>query len=479
MSDYTRVVAYTRVSSVEQSQGYSLEAQERCVREYAERNHLRIAELFSESHSAYKPGRPRFAAMLQYLAQNPDVRAILAYKLDRLTRNMPDFATISSLPNVRIISATEALPPGATGELLSVVTAGISRFFSAQIGERASLGMRTKCRNGLYPSLAPLGYLNTKEPPCIVPDPLRADMVKELFEHHARSGASLSGLVDWAAKRGLTTRSGGRLRLSVLHQLIQNPIYYGTFRWGGEVYEGKHEPLITRSLFDRCQERLKARTHSVTKRSFPYRGLVVCGYCGCQLTAAYAKKKYVYYRCTEGRGECRHEYIREDRLGLRLAEVVDRIHLSSANVSELMQLLGDRREDRVNHRETRLAKLAAQRATIEERRAKAYTDKADGIIGQDRWLTMDKRWAAEDLVVKSEIELLGAQRDPSPDDVKATLELLNRAPDLYRRQSDAERARLLRVLVWNLTLTDESVSPVYRKPFDLVAEGVSSGVWYA
>jgi hypothetical protein len=90
---------------------------------------------------------------------------------------------------------------------------------------------------------------------------------------------------------------------------------------------------------------------------------------------------------------------------------------------------------------------------------------------------MDKRWAAEELVLKSEIELIGTQRDPSPDDVKATLELLNRAPDLYRRQSDAERARLLRVLVWNLTLTNESVDPVYRKPFDLVTEGVSSPVW--
>jgi hypothetical protein len=201
-------------------------------------------------------------------------------------------------------------------------------------------------------------------------------MVKEMFEHHARSGTSLSELVDWAAKRGLTTRSDGRLRLSVLHQLLQNPIYYGTFRWAGEEYEGKHEPLITRGLFGRCQERLKARTHSVTKRSFPYRGLVVCGYCGCQLTAAYAKQgRYSYYRCTEGRGRCEQKYIREDRLGTRLAEVVDRVHLASANVSDLMQLLEGRRGNVVKHRVTRLAHLEAQ-----ARGARGATGK--GIHGQ-------------------------------------------------------------------------------------------------
>jgi hypothetical protein len=89
----------------------------------------------------------------------------------------------------------------------------------------------------------------------------------------------------------------------------------------------------------------------------------------------------------------------------------------------------------------------------------------------------DKKWVADNMVLRSEIEQLENQQDPRVDDVRATLELLNRAPDLYRRQSDFERARLLRALIWNLTLTAESVDPVYRKPFDLIAEGVTSANW--
>lgn len=478
MSDYARVVTYTRVSSTEQSHGYSLEAQERCLRDYAQGNHLRIVRKFSESHSAYNPGRPEFEKMLQFLAQNPDIKAILAYKLDRLTRNMTDHSALSTLPDIRIISATEALPPGATGELLWNMNAAISRFYSAQIGERASLGMLTKCRRGLYPSLAPLGYVNIKEPPCIVPDPLRGDMVKELFEHHARTGASLSQLLDWSEKRGLRTRGGGKLRKSALHKMLQNPIYYGTFRWRSETYEGKHEPLISKSLFDRCQERLMEKTHSMTKRDFPYRGLVKCGLCGCHLTASIVKGRYIYYRCTQGRGKCEQKSIREDRLGVELASVVDRIHLSSTQASELLQLMRDRQEEDAKYRKARISKLKAHRDKLEERRDKAYADKADGILGQDRWLKMDNRWAAEDLLLRSEIRDLDSQRDPSVDNIRATLQLLNCASDLYRRQSDAERARLLRVLVCNCKLKGGSVEPTYRSPFDRIAEGVSSATWY-
>ena len=478
MAEPAKVVTYSRVSSAEQAKGHSLDAQEQCLSDFASGNNLQIVKRFSEAHSAYAPGRPEFQRMLRYLDEHPSVRAILTYKLDRLTRNMTDHATLSELSDTQIISATEALPGGATGELLWNMNAAISRFYSAQLAERTSLGMLTKCRKGLYPSLAPLGYINVTESPCIVPDPVRADLVREMFEYHARTGVSLAALVDWAAERGLTTRTGGSLRKAALHKMIQNPVYTGTFRWKGEEFEGKYQPLVSRAAFERCQQRLAEKTHTVTKRVFPYRGLVFCGYCGCQLTAAYAKKRWIYYRCTYARGKCDQGYTREDRLGERLAGVVESVHLTSKQVSELLHLLQNRGDERAQHRKDRLARLAAQREKVEQRRDQAYSDKADGTLSHERWAKMDKKWVAEDMVLRSEIEQLEAQRDPRVDDVRATLELLNLAPDLYRSRSDAERARLLHALVWNLTITAESVDPVYRKPFDLIAKGASSANWY-
>ena len=478
MPKSVKAVAYIRVSSLEQEKGYSLDAQRQCLVDYAGTYGLEIVRTFAESHSAYSPGRPEFTKMLRFLEEHKEVEAVLAYKLDRLTRNMSDHAILSELRNVRIISATETLPEGASGELLWNMNAAISRFYSAQLAERTALGMITKCKKGMYPSLAPLGYVNIKEDPALAPDPLRADMIRELFELHARTGASLACLVDWAEKRGLTTRRGGKLRSSALHKMLQNPIYYGAFRWAGTEYEGAHEPLISKALFDRCQRRLFEKTHVVTKRSFPYRGLLTCGYCGCKLTAAYAKKKYIYYRCTHGRGPCAQEYIRQDRLGERLASVVDAVHITSELASDLVQLLMDREATQAVHRRNRLSGLENQLERVEHRRETAYSDKADGSIDPERWVRMDRKWAAEEMLIRGEIEDLEESAEPQMDNVKVTLELLNRAPVLYRRQTDSERARFLRVLVWNILITRGSVEPVYRRPFELIAQGAKSANWY-
>ncbi len=67
--------------------------------------------------------------------------------------------------------------------------------------------------------------------------------------------------------------------------------------------------------------------------------------------------------------------------------------------------------------------------------------------------------------------------DPAVDEAREAFNLLQRAPDLYLRQSHEERARLLKTLLSNCILKGGSADPIYRKPFDLVAEGHVSGNW--
>lgn len=75
--------------------------------------------------------------------------------------------------------------------------------------------------------------------------------------------------------------------------------------------------------------------------------------------------------------------------------------------------------------------------------------------------------------------MIESGREPPLDDVQATLELLKRAPDLYLKQSDEERARLLRVLLRNCKVGGDKLIPVYWKPFDAMAVGVKTANWYA
>jgi len=474
----TTAVGYVRVSTPGQEDGFSPEAQKMCLHDFAKRHDIKIVKYFRETHSAYRPGRPVFEEMVSFLEERQDISAVLVYKIDRLARNMQDFARLKDLKRARVISVSEHLSEDASGKLLERVMQSFAEYFSDQASERTILGNKTKASNGMWPSGgAPTGYLNDAKTKTIVPDPIRAPLVVALFERCAETHMSLQALTEWAEEQGLRTRTGGAFRKSGIHKLLHNPVYWGPFWYGGELYEGIHEPLITKALFDRVQERLAERSHTLTKRSFPYRGLLTCADCGCKVTAAYAKKGlYVYYRCTHGRGSCDQKYIREDRLSEKLLSVVQGVHLSEDQLPDLIPLIKDSQGDNRRIREQRIAALNLRKQKLEERCDAAYRDKLDGHVTEDRWRQLDRRWSAEALAAEEEIDKLLSDEMSSTDDPRETLRLLNRAPELYLRQSHEERARLLNALTWNCRLSNESADPVYRSPFDLIANPSSPAV---
>lgn len=476
-----QVVAYIRVSTEEQAtHGYSIPAQRQVLADYAAGHDLDIVQEFMESQSAFKPGRPEFRRMIDFLGRHKNIAAVLVYKIDRLTRNIRDYAELDEMSWVTIISATEGLPENSTGKLLGVFQVGMSCHFSRQLSERVSLGMETKAKSGLWPSYAPTGYVNVPSGG-IVPDPERAPILRRMFKMYAWKKISLVDLSKWAENQGLRTRQGGVLRRAALHTLLQNPLYCGTIRWAGKLHEGKHKPLISLALFERVQERMRNGGHPrpTTKLFFPYRGLLTCGYCGCQMTAATVKKKYVYYRCTLSKGPCSQPYVREDRLGERLVSVVEGIHLTTEQVAEMLEMMRGRKEERASDRRQRSNELARRQEKIAHRREAAYEDKLDGRITEERWMETERKWSQEEFALKCESELIGEIQEPSADDVEATLELLNRAPSLYLRQNEEQRARFLNAVAWNCVIEGEKIVPNYKNPFSLVAEGAHSANWYA
>ena len=106
----------------------------------------------------------------------------------------------------------------------------------------------------------------------------------------------------------------------------------------GELYEGKQEPLISKKLFDKCQEvvKLKSRKVKNNKHLFYFLGLVKCGECGGAITAEkhtkYYKRtnrtvEYVYYRCSKKMGNCSQKYIDNEEIEKQLKEIVLRASL--------------------------------------------------------------------------------------------------------------------------------------------------------
>jgi len=97
-----------------------------------------------------------------------------------------------------------------------------------------------------------------------------------------------------------------------------------------------------------------------------------------------------------------------------------------------------------------------------------YTEKLHGSIDEDLWTEVDSSLQRRKRAVQSRIRDLeqrqGGLQDPGP-----ALELLDAAPEQYKRASNAQKAQLLKALVWNCEIDTENVYPNYKEPFGVVA----------
>src|SRR5919112_6751604 len=93
-----QAVLYARVSSKEQEkEGYSIPAQQKLLRGYAEAHNLTVAREFVDVETAKRAGRTGFGEMLGFLRRSTTCRILLVEKTDRLYRNLKDWVTLHEI----------------------------------------------------------------------------------------------------------------------------------------------------------------------------------------------------------------------------------------------------------------------------------------------------------------------------------------------------------------------------------------------
>jgi hypothetical protein len=212
-------------------------------------------------------------------------------------------------------------------------------------------GLRARAAMGLKPSLALTGYLNSKnkDEKCqVIIDPFRAPIIKKMFEKVAYENQSGRQIYRWLKESGFTTRTGKALALGNIYRLLRMPFYYGVFeypRGSGEWYQGKHEPIITKDLFDIVQEKILGEKKKAYGREFAFTRMLECGYCQSGVTAEEKVKElkdgsvkaYVFYRCTKLRNlDCNNDNVSEPILIDEMLKIIDGMSLDK---SELRQKL--------------------------------------------------------------------------------------------------------------------------------------------
>lgn len=325
MKDQTKIkyVLYARKSSEsEEKQVQSIGDQLDKLRGLAQDKGLRVVKIFKESKSAKQPyNRPVFMEMLKFIKEGK-ADGILCWQINRLSRNSIDSGEIKWLLQEETIKSIQTYDrdfrPEDNGLLFSIES-GMAEQFIQELKKNTRRGLESKVKTGWCPYRAPAGYMNDKLEKIIVKDPERFELIKNTWElviDGAYSPLQVLKILNqkWGYLSRKTKHSGGhKMSQSEFYRILNNPFYYGQFKYNGELYKGKHEPMITINQFEAVQKilgnKIKPRKH---KKDFAFTGIIVCGHCGCQITAEEKTKliksekvnrSYTYYRCTRRKND--------------------------------------------------------------------------------------------------------------------------------------------------------------------------------
>ncbi len=366
-----KYILYARKSTEEDDrQVLSIQAQLEELQEYAAKEKLEIVASFCEAKTAKEPGRIKFAEMLS-LIEKGKADGIVSWHPDRLARNSVDGGKIIHFVDRDLIRSLkfptfwfEATPQGL---FMLQIAFGQSKYFVDNLRENVKRGLRQKIRNGTWPGWAPVGYLNNPKTRGIDIDEVKAPKVRKMFELYATGAHTLHSLAKWCDDNNLRGNLGKKLVIANIQKNLQNIFYLGLMKWKGEIFEGKHEPLISKKLFDKCQEVMakRGKVQEVRKHHFAFLGLLKCASCGCSITGE-RQKGHNYYRCTKKKGPCQEKhYLREEALAEQIKNFLQKVSLSSQDTEKILAALDSERDKARQDTQSKVSVLKEQLAQVE------------------------------------------------------------------------------------------------------------------
>jgi len=351
-----KYIAYCRRSiEQEEKQALSIEAQIAELKEFASKEKIEVVEYLTEAKTAKVPGREVFGQLIKRIQQG-EIQGILAWHPDRLARNSVDGGQIIYLLDTgKILDLKfptfwfDATPQG---KFMLSIAFSQSKYYVDNLSENVKRGNRQKLRRGVYPSKAPIGYFNEPRLRTIEVDKQTAPIVKKAFGMYGNGNYSMADIQRFFFVKGIRRKKNGKmLPVSQVQKLLTNTFYYGLMKYAGELYEGVHKSLISKSLFDKVQQVQKIRGKPRKKaHNFPFLGLVRCGECGASVTAeehfkfypsTRGRVGYVYYHCTKRkiRQPCSQKYLNSVVFEKQLRQLLAKVNIPQSWAEKWLERL--------------------------------------------------------------------------------------------------------------------------------------------
>lgn len=442
-----RAAIYIRVSTEEQAEeGYSLAAQERACRMYAEVQGWTVVRVYAdEGISAFKDRieeRPQLRQLLDDVAMRR-VDAVIVHKLDRFFRRvrlLMEVVEQFERQGIQFVSFSEQMDFSTpVGRMVLTNLGGFAEFYSRNLSLETAKGKREKAQQGGWVGPIPIGYEKGTDGG-LVPS-ADAPVVRRIFDLYVTRQHSYTTIADELNAAGWQThetRTGrrGRFGRESVRTILGNPAYIGMVSSGGIQFPGKHPPLVSETVFTTAQlireERTRERGSPVREVRAWLTGVVRCEHCGGKLWHQSGSTNGTgrYYRCGGlSRRECTAPQARAQNLEGEMLEILSLLVVPPTAQAAIL--------------------AEAQRLTAQDEPPNDIRDAA-----QEAFLSQLKQAYNAGILTRSEYERKVKDNDDKKGlpprggafDVQRSLYLLADMPALLKEATAAERLALVKSL---------------------------------
>ena len=253
-----RAALYARVSTEEQTEGYSIDAQTRACRDYAKAlGWVIVAEYIDEGKSARTEDikrRPKFKEMMEAVRRR-EVDVVMVHKLDRFSRNLrvtlESFEELSKL-GIAFVSISEQIDyTTPMGKVFLAMSGAFAQFYSDNLSQETKKGWHERRKQGFYCGLLPFGAIKGEDG-IPIPDSREIELngvqtsnykgLTLCFELAAqgKSDREVAEALNAVGYRTAGNQGNGPFSKDTVRGMLMNPFYIGKLTDGnGGTIEAK------------------------------------------------------------------------------------------------------------------------------------------------------------------------------------------------------------------------------------------------
>lgn len=482
-----KAIIFARVSTKRQEkEGLSLEKiQIPQAKDYALKNNLKIVKIFKigETGGEHK-ARTKFNEMVDFLKKNKDVTEIISFRVDRITRNFRDAATMDELrtsysKNIHCIDDRLVLTENSTSNDISQwdMKVMFAKMFLNRVKDDGNSTKYNKLERGELPWGTPYGYKHYSK--TVLPVEPAASIVREIHTRFSSGSYSCRSLT-----KAINKDYGTNFPQSAMHRMLTTKFYVGimTDKKTGKEYPHYYEQIVDKKVFDLNQSILTGRNrHKRRYAGIPsaYRGLIDCDFCGCSVTPEAKRKvqkngnvhEYMYYHCTNGKGlhTGKITYFSEKALDKQIAKVFDLFNqIPSEEIEKIKTELKSSHEAKNQFQDDLLRELRTKRDQVQARIRNSYDMLMDKSITPEEYDENKARYDAELADLKIQINKLDAADKEYYMNATYLVALMEHASKLFEVAEPDEKRQLIGLVLQNLKLNTKGLILQMKEPFATV-----------